>query len=458
MNSLPITTTTDKRIPGDRALVVGLGKTGMSSALFLSRCGYEVAVTDSRQSPPALDELTRLLPDVAVFLGEFSREALETADFVVASPGLTIREGLLAEAVERDKPVFGDIEIFAHYTSKPVFAITGSNGKSTVTALLGEMARIAGKHVAVGGNIGVPVLDLIQPHEPDLYVLELSSFQLETTFSLDTRASALLNISEDHMDRYKDIDDYAKVKSRIFRGNGTVVVNRDDVIVMAMAKELAHRKIVTFGLGQPADTGFGLLEELNDIWIALGSEPLLPVSMIRIKGRHNISNALAALALGREAGLPMPAMLEALQRFPGLPHRTQFVAEREGVEWFNDSKATNVGAAVSAVNGMMGRNVVLLAGGQAKGQDFSPLGECLRQHARAVILLGEDAEKIEHAIGAGVSIFHANTMTDAVAQAAKAAVPGDVVLLSPACASFDMFKSYEDRGEQFMDAVRRELA
>ncbi|MCW9025253.1 MAG: UDP-N-acetylmuramoyl-L-alanine--D-glutamate ligase [Gammaproteobacteria bacterium] len=438
-----------------RVLIVGLGKTGLSCARFLASHGIEIAVTDTRLQPPGLDELEREWPDVAVFVGNFDTEAFNRADMILVSPGVSLREPLIAEARAKGVEVLGDIELFARLVDAPVIAITGSNGKSTVTSLVGDMAVSAGRQVAVGGNIGTPALDLIDDAN-DLYVLELSSFQLETTDSLNACAATILNLSEDHMDRYSSLTDYAAAKAKIFYGSGTLIINKDDPRVNATLDMVSSgRSVIYFGLHKPeSENEFGICEQGGTTWLCLGQEKLMAVSELRIKGLHNQSNALAALALGYASGLPVPAMLNALRTYNGLPHRCQWLGDYKGISWFNDSKATNVGAALAAIQGIETEHIILIAGGQGKGQDFSPLRDALKDKARAVILLGEDASIIEQALENTVSVLHAKDMSEAVALAAEQAESGDAVLLSPACASFDMFSGYEQRGEIFMGLVR----
>ncbi len=455
------------RLRRQRVLIVGLGATGLSCARFLAAQGVEVAITDSRANPPGLEVLQRELSDTAVFIGGFEVGAFERADVLLLSPGVSLREPLVAEARARGVEILGDVELFARLVSAPVIAITGSNGKSTVTTLVGAMARAAGRHVALGGNIGTPVLDLLgqadaQPAH-DLYVLELSSFQLETTHNLETVAATILNISEDHMDRYTSLADYTAAKARIFHGSDVLIVNRDDARVTATLEMLrCGRRLIHFGLQPAAEGDFGVIEKAGEDWLSLGNEALMPVAGLRMRGRHNLANALAALALGQAAGLPMSAMLEALQNFGGLAHRCQWLGQYRGVNWYNDSKATNVGAAIAAINGVEAEKIVLIAGGQGKGQDFAPLVEPLRQRARAVVLLGEDSALIEAALqnlvtADGLNIRHAQNMAEAVKTAAELAQSGDAVLLSPACASFDMFTGFEQRGEIFKQQVESQL-
>jgi len=437
-----------------RILIVGLGATGLSCARFLAAQGArELAVTDSRDQPPGLAELQRELPEVAVFRGGFEPAAFARAEVLVVSPGVSVQSPLIVEARARGAEIIGDIELFARFANAPVLAITGSNGKSTVTSLLAAMAERSGVQTAMGGNIGTPALDLLDP-QVELYVLELSSFQLETTFSLDPEAAALLNISADHLDRYASLADYTAAKTRIYHGSGTLVVNRDDPRVRATLDLIPRgRSVIGFGLDTPAGTDFGLCERDGGSWLCRGSEPLLPVAELKISGRHNLANALAALALGHAAGLRLPAMLDALREFRGLPHRCQWVAERGGVTFINDSKATNVGAALAAIEGVEAGKLVLIAGGQGKGQDFSPLRTAIAARCRAVILIGEAADQLARALDGSAPLQRADNLTDAVRQAAALARPGDAVLLSPACASFDMFRGFAARGETFIQAV-----
>ncbi len=438
-----------------KVLVVGLGKTGLSCARHLVAQGSEVAVVDSRDQPPALETLRRELPDVAIFTGGFEDRVFEFADHLVVSPGVSLHEPALAHAIARGVPVLGDIELFARQAQAPVIAITGSNGKSTVTSLVGELVRAAGCDVRVGGNLGTPALELLRESEPDFYVLELSSFQLETTSSLKAFAAAVLNVSADHMDRYRSLDEYAAAKRRIYHNAKTLVLNRDDPLVAAMPD--GGGDCVWFGLeAPPSPRDFGLLCRDSDCWLARGERKLLQESALRMRGRHNVANALAALALAQAAGIDGEPALQVLREFPGLVHRSQWVAEKNGVTWFNDSKGTNVGATLAAVSGMPGK-VVLIAGGDCKGADFAPLRPVLEHKGRAAVLIGRDAPRLEQALRGALPLAQAQDMDDAVRQAADFAQPGDTVLLSPACASLDMYRNYEHRGEVFMDAVQRLL-
>jgi len=442
-----------------KTLIVGLGKTGLSCARYLAGRSVAVAITDSREHPPCLEQLRQELPDIGLFLGRFDPDVFAAAERLVVSPGVAIKEPLIQEAIAHGVSVVGDIELFANQVEVPVAAITGSNGKSTVTCLLGAMAQVAGRKVKVGGNLGEPALDLLQ-EEADLYVLELSSFQLETTESLAPHVAVVLNLCPDHLDRYASFEAYAQTKARIYRQAQIRVFNRDDPGVMAMAADAGEA--LFFGLDEPVDErNFGLRRKGDETWLAQGEELLLPADRLLLPGRHNQANALAALALGTALELPRPAMLTALQQFRGLPHRSQFVIEHAGVRWYNDSKGTNPGATIAALEGMHPEQgdsrTVLIAGGDGKGADFSVLAPVVARTVRAVVLLGRDAPLIEAVLPDSVPVLHAADMDQAVALAAEQARPGDRVLLSPACASFDMYKNYEQRGERFMAAVRREL-
>lgn len=434
-----------------KTLIVGLGKTGLSCARYLSAQGVPVAITDSREHPPGLEALKRDLPDLALFLGGFDAPVFEAAERLVVSPGVPVSEPLIRKAMELGVPVAGDIELFAQVADAPVVAITGSNGKSTVTTLVGAMAERAGLRTKIGGNLGKPVLDLLG-QDAEIYVLELSSFQLETTSSLHTKAAAVLNISSDHMDRYSDVDAYARVKADIYNKTEIGIFNLDDPRVLTMCQGRENELLYT--LGEPGKNCFGLRQIDGVEWICYEQRTLMPVAKLLMPGRHNLSNALAALALGSAMGLSDSAMLDALKRFRGLPHRTQFVAEQAGVRWYNDSKGTNVGACIAALKGFAGvGKTVLIAGGDSKGADFSALEPVVQQTVRALVLIGRDAPQIEQALAGTVPLLHAGSMDEAVSMAAEQAVAGDRVLLSPACASFDMFTGYEQRGQAFMDAV-----
>jgi UDP-N-acetylmuramoylalanine--D-glutamate ligase len=435
------------------ALVVGLGKTGVSCVRFLHEQGFAVHVIDSRTQPPGLAELQAAFPDVEITLGDFDQLDFTRFDDLVVSPGVPLATQQIQHAIENNIPCYGDIDLFARHAKAPIIAVTGSNGKSTVVTLLTEMLNAAGKQVELGGNIGTPALDLLSRPVPDLYVLELSSFQLETTSHLNAAAAVVLNVSADHMDRYENLEAYAHSKEVIYRGDGVTVINLDDPLVSQM--RMVDRNTLTFSLQDPK-ADFSLQEHEDSSWLFFHDEPLVDSKELKLVGSHSVSNALAALALAHAMGIDLSSMLAALREFKGLPHRTELVCEKDGIRWYNDSKGTNVGATIAAVEGMP-MPVVLLMGGQAKGADFHDLNPVVQANARGVILFGQDADKIAQALQGDVPVYQAGSLLEAVQKAQAIAQPGDAVLLSPACASFDMFKNFEDRGNQFKAAVLEQV-
>jgi len=434
-------------------IVVGLGKSGMSVVRHLARRGQPFAVVDTRANPPELTTLQAQYPEIEVRCGELDVDFLCRASELLVSPGLAVSTPALQAAAARGVTLSGDIELFAREARAPIVAITGSNAKSTVTTLVGEMAQAAGRKVAVGGNLGTPALDLLSD-DVELYVLELSSFQLETTEQLNAEVATCLNVSEDHMDRYAGLPAYHQAKHRIFRGARQVVVNRDDRLSRPLVGE--EVPVWSFGLGKPDFKGFGLIEENGEKHLAFQFEVLMPARELKMRGAHNQSNALAALALGHAVGLPFAAMLQTLRTFAGLPHRCQWVGERAGVSYYDDSKATNVGAALAAIGGLgadIDGKLVLIAGGDGKGADFSALREPIARYCREVILLGRDAGRLASVLQDAVALKQVQGLEEAVQRAAECALPGDAVLLSPACASLDMFRNFEERGRLFAAAV-----
>jgi UDP-N-acetylmuramoylalanine--D-glutamate ligase len=437
----------------NKQVIVGLGVTGLSCARYLYRKGQDFSVVDSRLSPPGLDEFKQCFPDVKIFLGEISDKSLFGASLLIVSPGVALSDPAIKRAIEQGVKVCGDIDLFMQDVAAPVIAITGSNGKSTVTTIMGEMASKAGKRVAVGGNIGVPALDLLTEENMELYVLELSSFQLERAGNLGFEVATVLNISADHMDRYPNFFSYYQAKHRVFRNCKKIVINRGDTLSKPLVSE--DVKVFSFGLDKADFNGFGLLEEDGVEYLAYQFEKLIPITQLKIVGRHNIENALAALALGKAAGLAIAPMLEALQQFSGLQHRCQMVDELQGVRYYNDSKGTNVGATTAAIKGLENncKKVVLIAGGVAKGADLSPLLPILKSHARGLVAIGEAADTLVTLCANDMSVVLASSMEAAVSEATKMSEEGDAVLLSPACASFDMYENYQQRGNAFVAAV-----
>ncbi|MDH5301919.1 MAG: UDP-N-acetylmuramoyl-L-alanine--D-glutamate ligase [Gammaproteobacteria bacterium] len=426
-------------------MIVGLGVSGVSCAQYFSRHGIAYAVADSREGiavPAALDKA------VSVTLGEFTPEQFLACKRLIVSPGVSVKHPAIVAAQNAGAEVIGDVELFVREAKAPIVAITGSNGKSTVTTLVGEMAKQAGVKVAVGGNLGEPALNLLSD-DVELYVLELSSFQLETTHSLHAAVAVVLNISPDHLDRYDSMEEYMLAKSVIYRGAKHKLVNLDDAAAMALTDSEPD---LFFTLAAPAKNQYGV----RDGNLCRGDEILMPVSELRLRGTHNVANVLASLALGTAVNLPLTAMRDAVREFSGLPHRMQLVTEKNRVRWINDSKATNVGATVAAINGLDG-TLVLLAGGVAKENDFSAISHSLQGRSRGVVLFGRDAAQIAKDLDKSLNVLFAKDMRDAIAQARRLAVTGDTVLLAPACASFDMFKNYVERGELFTKYVNEEL-
>ncbi|ROR29682.1 UDP-N-acetylmuramoyl-L-alanine--D-glutamate ligase [Inmirania thermothiophila] len=439
---------TRSTLPWRRVAVAGLGRSGASAVRFLRRRGVAVAATDSRPAPPGLDGLE---PDAGLELrlGALDPAVLAGAELVVASPGLDQRLPFFAEARRRGLPVVGDVELFARLAPAPVVAVTGSNGKSTVTALVAAMAGAAGLRAAAGANLGTPVLDLLEGPAPDLYVLELSSFQLELTASLAPQAAAVLNVSPDHLDRHADLAAYAAAKARILAGAATAVVNRDDPVAAAMP---APGRRVTFGLGAPGGGDYGLVEAGGRVWLCRGGERRLAADEVPLAGRHNLANVLAAMALADAAGIAPEAQRAAVSAFAGLPHRMVTVGERRGARWIDDSKATNVGAALAALEGLPGP-LVWIAGGDAKGADLAPLRAAAAGRVRLAVLMGRDAPRLAETLAGAVPVVFAADVEEAVRLAAEAVRPGETVLLSPACASLDQYASFEERGRRFAAAV-----
>ncbi len=436
------------------AIVIGLGITGMSCVRYLADKVSKLAVVDTRQTPPQLDVLVKEFPDIPFISGEFDPNLLCSSKVLYLSPGVPLSSSALQVAMDSGVSVSSDIELFLNAAKSPVIAVTGSNGKSTVAKLISEMISGSGKQVLLGGNYGVPALELLTPSAPDFYVLELSSFQLETLNEINVAASTILNISEDHMDRYPSVQEYVNAKKKIFMGNGVKVINLDDPVVCKTVNE--NDKVLGFGLNEPQEGNFGVCNVDGIEWMCFGSKKILPVSELQITGRHNLSNSLASLALGNAIGLELDAMADSLKKFKGLPHRCERVININNVEWINDSKGTNPGATYAAIQGLAeGENIVLIAGGDSKGADLACLGDAVQGRVHSAILIGKDARRLEQAISARCQVYHATSLQGAVNTASQIARPGDKVLLSPACASLDMFENYADRGEKFSGFVRQ---
>ncbi len=444
---------------GKRVLVVGLGETGLAMAAWLVRQGARVRVADSRAQPPNVDALRSVAPDAELLAGPFADAAFAGVELIAISPGVPVQTAQVQAALARGVPVVSEIELFAWGVRRAtpgarIVAITGSNGKTTTTALTGALCAAAGLRTGVAGNISPAALAALMAAEdagtlPEVWVLELSSFQLETTHTLNADAATVLNVSEDHLDRYAGMDDYAAAKARIFKGAGVMVLNRDDARSLAAGR--CGRKLATFGLdAAPRAADYGLI----DGWIVRGTEKLIALADLKLVGAHNAANAMAALALCEAVGIAPRTVLPALAAFRGLAHRVEFVAALGGVDYYDDSKGTNVGATLAALQGM-GRKVAIILGGDGKGQDFAPLKAALAAHGRAAALIGRDAAAIAAALeGSGVPLQRCADMNAAVRWCAAQAQAGDAVLLSPACASLDMYRNYAHRAEVFVAAVR----
>ncbi len=435
-----------------KVLVVGLGDTGFSVAKYLYAQAIPFAVIDSRDKPPLNDALLADYPDTPVFTGGFDEAAFRVATHLVVSPGVSLQEISIQKALGAGAKLLSDIDLFACSTDRPIVAITGSNGKSTVTTMLGAMGIAAGVKTAIGGNLGTPALDLLNENN-ELYVLELSSFQLERVSSLNTKVATVLNVSADHLDRHNGIKGYAKEKQKVFSGNGVMVLNADDPIVKAMQTEGRETKFFSV----KSNIGFHLMEYQGENWLMNNQQPLMRQQELPLEGLHNVANALAALAIGSAITLNEKAMCDALRKFKGLDHRMQRVANVKGVSWINDSKATNIGACVAALQGY-NKKVILIAGGDAKGADINELIPVVKEKVKTVILMGKDASKIDTAINGSVPTYIVKNVKQAVKLAATLVDDGDSVLLSPACASIDQYKNYQDRGDKFTSAVMELVA
>jgi UDP-N-acetylmuramoylalanine--D-glutamate ligase len=431
--------------------IIGTGITGLSVARFLAKNGQSFVLMDTRESPPNLEKIKQEFPHAKVQTGQLDVATLLACSEILLSPGVAQTTAEIVSAKNAGIPIVGDIELFVRYAKAPIVAITGSNAKSTVTTLVGEMAKTAGIKVAVGGNLGTPALDLLAD-DIQLYVMELSSFQLETVSKLNAKVATILNISADHLDRYKDMREYILAKMRVYFGAEHIVVNRNDLLTHPPLAQGA--KAIQFG-GRADFGSFGLIEENGQEYLAKNLTPLMPANQLLIPGRHNIENALAAIALADSAGIPMDAILSALKTFKGLRHRCEFVESVKGVEFYNDSKGTNIGATQAAIKGLARnpKKLTVILGGEGKGQDFAELVPVFEGINANAVLIGRDAKIIAAAIDKTIVCHFAKSLQNAIDIALDISQSGDAVLLSPACASFDMFKNYEDRGEQFCRLV-----
>ena len=438
-------------------VIVGLGATGLSCARYLATLGVPFAITDSRVNPPGLDEIKQTMPQVLVSVGGFDEALLSQASEIILSQGVPLKDPVISDCRKQGIPVIGDMELFARQNKTPVVAITGSNAKSTVTTLVGEIGKRAGLKVKVGGNLGPPVLDLLLDQEqPDYYVLEISNFQLEVTSSLQASIATILNISPDHLDCYDGFSDYVAAKQRVYQHCDTAVFNRDDLLTFPENKDI--KQFRSFGLSEPEEGEYGIRQIADKIYLCRGDVKLLSCQQLALWGRHNWANSLAAIAIAQQMSIPLGVILEVLKEFAGLPHRCQKIAVEKGVTWYNDSKGTNVGATCAALSGLgptIPGKIVWLAGGLAKDGDFQQLIPFAQEFMRQIILFGQDAKQIAEAmIPAEVPIVFVKDLAHGVELANRKAEPGDMVLLSPACASFDMFSNYAHRGEVFCQLVK----
>lgn len=435
------------------AVIIGLGKTGLSCVRHLLKQQFNLAVFDEAADPIGLTTLKAEYGSVPVYLGEFDHALLQATDQIILSPGVARNNPAIDQAIQAGISVCGDIELFCQQTEVPIIAISGTNGKSTVTTLVAQMAQKAGIKTKVGGNLGTPVLDLLLDDAPELYVLELSSFQLETTTSLNAHASVVLNVSPDHLDRYDSLQDYIAAKQKIYAGDGLLVINQDDPIVAKMLEP--SRQYCTFSLTEPRGQHFGVIKQDDDDYLCQGQQKIINASALKIEGQYNIANALAAMALADSVQVPTSVMAEVLTTFSGLPHRCEQVAIIHNVRWYNDSKATNIGSCIATIEGLchLGQ-IILIAGGESKGADFSDLASVLSRHVKKVILLGKDANQLAAIINPAIEYEFVESMAAAVNMAHTNAKSGDLVLLAPACSSLDMFENYQHRGDVFVNLVQ----
>lgn len=431
-------------------LVIGLGATGFSCVQYLQSKNIPVMVVDTRDNPPKLAECKKCFPHIEIHLGKFSDAVFSKANTIVVSPGMSLDEPCIKKCISNNIPVIGDVDIFARDATAPIIAITGSNGKTTLTTLMGELIKNAGYKAIVCGNIGLPVLEALQQPKPDYYVVELSSFQLDTTYSLKAKVAVVINVSADHMDRYATVDDYRASKQRVYKNCEFAIANKDEPDIW---KNLHFKNdLIIFTLKKPNENEFGI----SDNYLMQGNHKLILISDLILQERHNNQNFLAALAMGSALQLPMENMLQTLKQFSGLPHRCQFVKNINGVAYYNDSKATNVGAAIAAIDSMSqhikGR-IILLAGGDSKGVDLTPLQNPVKKNVAHVILFGKDADLLQTTLSDCTDISRVNNLREAISAAKKIAQSGDIVLLSPACSSLDQFENYAARGNEFIEVV-----
>lgn len=442
-------------ISSDRVrAVVGLGVSGLSCARFLHEKGIDFYVVDSRQTPPGLEEIRSLCPQEKIHLGSLDALLTLPVNELYVSPGIPLSHPVLVTLREQGVELRGDVDLFCDYADAPIVAITGSNAKSTVTTLVGELLQAAGYQVGAGGNLGIPALDLLKPNQ-DYYVLELSSFQLETTSALRAQVACILNVSEDHMDRYDSLYHYQRTKQRIYRGCHSAVCNKQDILTAPLLPE--GTPLAAFTTGSPDLREFGLLAEEDGYWLCRGVKKIIHSRELALAGKHNFANVLAAFAILHQLQVDLEdsRVLQAARDFKGLAHRCEMVRSHQGVTYINDSKGTNVGATVAAIEGFgtNGKSLILIAGGDGKQADFSPLKKWVAKYVKAIFLFGKDAAGLQEVLHSEAPCQLFDTLDDIVAAVANQSHEGDVVLFSPACASLDMYSNYQERGRHFVSLV-----
>ncbi len=444
-----------------QSVVLGLGQTGISMLRFLQAHGIKpIAIMDTRKQIANYDEICAEFPDIPIILGALDQNWLNKAQVILISPGVDPRLPELVALRDKHIPIVGDVELFAQVAKAPIIAVTGTNGKSTVVTLVGELIAEAGHRVMVAGNIGLPVLECLAEPEPDYYVLELSSFQLEATDNLHVLSAVVLNVTDDHMDRYDQFDDYVAAKQRIYRHCEHPVINYDEPRSWRGVSYLKE-PMIAYSMKQSSGVECYLDVHGGQTWLAYNKQSLVSLDMLAMQAKHQVQNALAAIALTRfVAGVDKACIANVLSSFTGLSHRCQLVAKSDEVMWYNDSKATNVAAAVAALNSLGDthpKGVIWIAGGQGKGADFSPLIDPVSKHVKVALLIGEDRQQIASQIESYTEVKLVETMAEAIDQAYQLVDSGEVVLLSPACASFDMYSGFSQRGDSFCDEVRKNV-
>jgi len=442
-----------------RIVVLGAGLTGMSCVRFLAKHQLYCHVNDNRENAVNTEEFKQSFPACELTLGQWNLASIDNADVLIVSPGIDLEKEQLLNNITSHCQVMGDVELFCQITDKPILAVTGSNGKSTVVSLLAHVGEQLGLKVALGGNVGLPVLEQLS-NEIDCYVLELSSFQLETLASMNAIAATVLNVSDDHLDRHKTLENYSAIKQKVYQQAQMAVINRDDVasfssLELPQGLPVNNNNVISFGSDTSTTKQFGLVIDNDQYYLAKGEEKLIALKALPLAGLHNALNYLAVLALGQCAGWSISSMIEHFSSFTGLAHRCQRIDTTDNIVWINDSKATNVGAALAAIHGLYStlaenNKLILVAGGDGKGADFSPLKTAIENHVAHVITLGKDGSKIAALSNKSKQV---SDIQSAVEQANKLAIAGDIVLLSPACASIDMFKNFAERGQIFTEAV-----